>query len=128
MIGVDSDCIIDFLRGNEAAIKIIEKFREELATTEINRFEVFFGIHAQKNFPQTEADAAHALFKAIGVFPFEHGERAAEILTDLSRRGSMINQNDALIGAALLANGCPRIITKNRRDFTKIRGIEVITY
>lgn len=128
MIGVDSDCLIDFLRGNEAAIRVIEKFRGELATTEINRFEVFFGISLQKNFPQAESDAAHALFKTLGVFPFEHGERAAGILAGLARGGSVINQNDALIGATLLANGCARIITKNRKDFAKIKGLEIITY
>ncbi len=128
MIGIDSDCIIDFLRGNIAAARVVEKFRGGLATTEINRFEVFFGIFLQKSFPQAEADAAHALFASMDVFPFVHGERAANILAGLARRGSAINQNDALIGAALLANGCSGIITKNSKDFSKIMGLEVIPY
>ncbi len=128
MIGIDSDCIIDFLRGSGAAINVVDKFRGELATTEINRFEVFFGISLQKTFPQAEANAAHALFKAIPVFPFGQGERAAAILAALMKDGSAINQNDTLIAAALLANGCSGIITKNRKDFAKIKGLEIISY
>ena len=40
MICLDSDCIIDFLRGKEEAIRIVERHKEELVSTEINIFEV----------------------------------------------------------------------------------------
>ena len=53
MIFVDSDCIIDFLRGNEAAVKIISDNLGEVVTSEINSFEIFFGIFNKENIPKT---------------------------------------------------------------------------
>ena len=48
MICLDSDCIIDFLKGKKEAINVINKYNEEIITTEINVFEVLFGIYLKK--------------------------------------------------------------------------------
>ena len=39
MICLDSDCIIDFLKGKKEAVDLVRKYKEEVITTEINRFE-----------------------------------------------------------------------------------------
>ena len=54
MICLDSDFIIDYLRGKKEAVDIIEKFGEEAVTTEINIFEVFYGIYLRKDFKEEE--------------------------------------------------------------------------
>ena len=48
MICLDSDCIIDFLNGKGDAKLVVSKYFEEIVTTEINAFEIFFGIYNQK--------------------------------------------------------------------------------
>ena len=48
MICLDSDFIINYLRGKEEAIEfLMEVNNEELVTTEINVFEVFYGIYSK---------------------------------------------------------------------------------
>ena len=48
MICLESDIIIDFLRGKEKAINTVNKLKDEIITTEINAFEVFYGIYLKK--------------------------------------------------------------------------------
>ena len=45
MILLDSDCIIDFLKAKEKAVEIISKNKDNITTTEINKFEVFLGAY-----------------------------------------------------------------------------------
>ena len=49
MIFIDSDCIIDFLKGKKEAVDIIKRYKEKIATTEINVFEGLFGVYLKKN-------------------------------------------------------------------------------
>ena len=70
MICIDSDCIIDFLKGKEEAVKIVEKYKEEIMTTEINVFEILFGIYIKKDINEREEFAAKEFFDSIVVLPF----------------------------------------------------------
>ena len=130
MICLDSDCLIDYFRGKKEAIEIIRKYQEEVATTEITVFEVFYGIHAKKNFSEKEAVVAEEFFNSIYVFPFDSdcGKKSAKILASLKAEGKIIEQNDCFIASIMLKNGISEIITKNRNHFSKIEGIKVLDY
>jgi len=133
MICVDSDFIIDFLKGRTSAVAVAEQHRTELITTEINRFEVLFGIfmnRAKGKITESHASAAREFFDSIDVLPFNQGcgEAAAHLLTNLAKGGAMINQNDVLVAAILSRNGCSKIVTRNAKDFMKTRGITVVAY
>ena len=75
-------------------------------------------------------NAAESLFESLDVLPFadETGQIAAELLANLSKKGRIIEQNDALIAATLLKHGCHRILTKNKKRFSCIPGLTVQTY
>ena len=129
MIIIDSDCIIDFLKGKKEAVGVIEKYRDEVATTELNVFEVFFGIYKNKSISKRHECTAESFFDSILILHTDGwGKHAAKIFTDLLRKGIVIEQNDCLIVAIMLASGCSKIITRNAKHFSRIAGIEIITY
>lgn len=130
MICLDSDCIIDFLKGKKESIEIIARHSKEIVTTEINKFEIMFGIYLKKEISEKEKDAAKSFFDSLDVLPFEKncGEKAAQILASLSKEGNIIEQNDAFIASIMINNGIENILTKNEKHFLRIKGIKVMAY
>jgi len=130
MMCLDSDCIIDFLKGKNDAINIIEKYKNEVITTEVSVFEIFFGIYLKKEIDENELITANNFFSSIEVFPFDGkcGHIAANILASLFKKGKSIEQNDCFIAAIMKKNKCDKIITKNEKHFSRIEGIKVINY
>mgnify|MGYP001598802509 CR=1 FL=1 len=130
MIFIDSDCIIDFLKGRKNAEKILEEQDDEIATSQINIFEVFQGIFKQKNISDQEINSADSFFNSINVLPFDEkcGKVSAKIFSTLMKEGNIIEQNDCFIGAVMLKNNCNTIISNNEKHFSRIKGIKVIGY
>ena len=131
MIILDSDFIIDFLRGKQNAVKFIEKNKISLATTEINIFEVSFGIYMKKNVSEKEIRIAHDFFASLdNVFPFDEkcGHISAKILTSLIKKGEEIEQNDCFIASIIIKNKCEGILTGNKKHFSKIKDVKVLSY
>lgn len=128
MICIDSDCIIDFLKGKKEAINIINKYKEEIVSTEINAFEVFYGIYNKKII--SEKESAKNLFNSIILLGFEKGcgEQSAKIIAALQKQGNLIEQNDCIIAGILIKNNCLNIITKNIKHYERIKGLNVISY
>ncbi len=130
MICVDSDCIIDFIRGKKEAIFIIEDNRDSLVTTEINVFETFIGVYNKKIFLEKDENTYREFFNSIEVLSMSRGcgKIAAKILGDLSKKGQIIGQNDGIIISIMKKNGINEIITRNRKHFSRVEGIKVISY
>jgi tRNA(fMet)-specific endonuclease VapC len=130
MICVDSDLIIDFLKGEVGAVKALNNRFEDLVTTEVNVFEIFQGIFNQKEISEREEISASSFFNDIEVFSFESGagKTAAKIFADLKKSGKIIDQNDCLIASIMLKNGCDAILTGNVKHFRRIKGIKVEEY
>jgi|SRR3989338_6886069 len=128
MICIDTDCIIDFLKNKKEAIEVVRKYRNELVTTDVNIFEVFIGIYTKENYGR-EDQYAKGFFDSIEVLDMNGwGEGAAEILAGLIKNGDVIEENDCFIASIMMINGCNKIITKNVRHFSRIKGVEVISY
>ena len=126
MIGIDSDCIIDFLRGKKEAINIVEKYKTELVTTEINVFEVFNGVFRNR---ENELQATRDFFESLDVLDsIGFGEEVFFVFCELIKNGNEIDQNDCLIASILLLNGCDKIITRNVKDFSRIKNLKIINY
>jgi predicted nucleic acid-binding protein len=127
---LDSTVIIDFLRGQSRAIEIVEKNKDDIATTTISQFEVLFGIFKQQKLSQQELLSGRRFFDMIDSLPLDKlsASLAAEIAGALLKQGKTIGHNDCLIAAIALRNRVDAIITENRKDFQKIKGIQVETY
>jgi len=130
MICIDSNCIIDFLNGRKEAEDIVSKYMGELATTEINVFEIFLGIYQQKNVDYQEETSAESFFNGITVLSYgiECGKNSAKLLANLKKSGITVDQNDCHIVSTMLVNGCNKILTRNKKHFSRFKDIEVISY
>ena len=129
MICLDSDCIIDFLRGKKEAVLAVSKYKDYLSTTEINLFEVLVGINIKKIINEKEEIAANLFFDSIRILPaLNFGEYASKIFAQLVKDGKMMDQNDCLIAGIMLSNGCDQIMTRNDKHFSNIKEINAINY
>ncbi|MBU0906769.1 MAG: type II toxin-antitoxin system VapC family toxin [Nanoarchaeota archaeon] len=130
MICIDSDAIIDYLKGRKGATDLVKTYAGEIVTTEINVFEVYYGIYLKKNSSNKEETIANAFFNSIKVLPFDKpcGKIASKILTGLFHIGKPIDQNDCLIASIILRHGYDQIITGNKKHFSRIKDLKVISY
>ena len=102
----------------------------EIVSSELNSFEVFFGIFNKENVPKNELISSEKFFENIKVLAFDSqcGKIAAKLLTDLKKKGIEINQNDCLIATIMIKNGVDKIITRNKKHFERIKELKVLDY
>lgn len=132
MIGVDSSILIDLLRNRPPAdsLKYLSE-EDQLCTSEIVVYEVLCGIYsAQHSTEQRLKEFTAILDSFTFIFPVERATsiKAAQITGKLSKAGLTVQHNDALIAGSLLANGCRRFITKNVKDFERIKELELVKF
>ena len=130
---VDTTFLIDLLRDDEGAVEKAKELDElgVAVTTEINVFEIAFGIYQSKSVNlKKRLKEAEMLFSCLNVFPFDHGSaiKAGAILGKLVREGRGIDVMDGMIAAIALTQGCNVIVTRNVRHFERIEGITVEEY
>jgi len=125
---LDSTLLIDLLRGDKAAHDLVNQ-NEFLLTTQINMFEVIRGLFLRNASAQKFAEAME-LFENIRVLPLDDSGiiKSADISSTLVRQGKTIEDSDCLIAGITLSKGITTIVTKNVKDFEKIKGLEVETY
>jgi predicted nucleic acid-binding protein len=130
---VDTTFLIDLLRDEEGAVEKAEELDEfgETVTTEINVFEVVFGIYLSRSVNRKKRlKEVEMLFDRLNIFPFDHASaiKAGEILGELVRKGMGIDSLDGMVAAIALTQGCNVIVTRNVKHFERIEGIEVEEY
>ena len=124
---LDTDVLVDFLKGVPRAVELVRGLREKgaaLATTVVNIFELAWGAHRVGRARDVEglADA----MVVLSLTPRE-AVRAGEEAAYLSSIGLAIDVRDLLIGVIARENGYG-VATGNLRHFTKIRGLTVVPY
>lgn len=125
---VDSDVLIDFLKNIPQTIEKIKELKEdnELGTTDINAFELYLGAYKSKKQEKELADVKGLLNTLFLSSTNEDSmEIAAKILSDLEKKGRPIALRDLFIGAICLTNSF-RILTRNKKHFENIEGLELI--
>jgi tRNA(fMet)-specific endonuclease VapC len=124
-IVIDTDVLIDLLRDKEyvvSKIRSLEK-NQELATTDINAFELYFGAYNSgdkvRNITSTKG-----LLKTLTMIHTKEDsmETAGRIFAERKAKGKMIEIRDLLIAAIALQNGY-KILTNNRGHFEGIEGL-----
>ncbi len=129
MIGIDSNILIDLLRRKESFLKLNKYEAEDFCTSEIVVYEILYGIYAAHYDSDKKLKEFNAILDTFSyIFPIDSkaSQKAAEIAGKLSRSGQTISHTDALIAGSLLANGCMNFITKNKKDFEKIKELKIL--
>lgn len=125
MIGIDSDFIIDLLRGNQKAEEKAKEIQDPAFTTTINFFEVMRGVirHSKKK------EIAIEFFNEIQILDLDYPAslKSAEIASRLDQKGIFVGSGDVLIAGILLSNGIEKIISNNREHFENC-GLGTLPY
>jgi len=122
---LDSDFLISLLRGEKDALSSLDKLKkEEIAITSINAFELFVGAFISKR-----SENIAIVSKLVDSYIFlnfnkEAAKLAGEIVVDLEKKGEKIDWRDCMIAAVAVVNGCV-LVTRNKRHFSKIKGLEI---
>jgi predicted nucleic acid-binding protein len=124
---VDTDIAIDFLRGREYALKLLESWAGEglLAISTLTHLEIYQGMKAGE---ETATNAFLDGLVSVAV-DIPIARLAGTMLGELRSRGKTIGIADAIIGATALQIGSP-LLTNNIEHYPfpnlkAIKGLEV---
>ena len=106
---IDTDLLVDFLRGNREATLLISRLEEgrfRLATTAVNVFELYHGAHKARE-PEKALALTRQLLKRLRVLPLTSisAKKAGRIFAELERQGQPVGLRDTMIGAIALTRG-----------------------
>lgn len=124
-IVIDTDVLIDLLRNKEYAVSKIKELEknEELATTDINAFELYFGACNSRDRERNIASTKGLLGTLTLLHTCEDSmEIAGRIFAQRRAEGRMIEIRDLFIAVIALQNGY-RLLTNNKDHFKLIEGL-----
>lgn len=127
---LDTDVLIDALRGRESAIGLIEgadEAGEEIATTSITVGEVLRGLDAGEA-PRERRAAFEGFLSGLTVLTYDIAAARVfgRIMGELDASGRRVPTVDGQIASIAVAHGSV-LVTRNRRHFERFPGLRVVT-
>lgn len=127
-IFIDSDYVIDYLRGKNYTKPFIEKIRNKQLLAHISvvtLFELYTGAFLSENSKRKFEDIQYLLnwFEVVDITK-EVMLVAARVHTDLQKRGLMIGIQDIFIAASAMSMNT-KLITNNKKHFQNIRELRL---
>ena len=124
----DSTVLIDLIKGRKEALELLRN-NETLLTTQINMYEIIKGFYLF-GISHKKIQAAIEMFENIRVLSLDDKSimESSRIFSELSKKGQEIQDVDCLIAGIALSNGATTIITRNKKHFSRIKGLKVETY
>jgi len=122
---LDTDVIIEFIKGTESAVSFITQHEGDVTfgTTAINTFELYLGAQ-HSPYKEQRLPKLQEFINQLLVLPLTlaASKRAAEIQGELQKKGNMLDFKDLLIGALALEEGFT-LKTNNKKHFERIPGL-----
>ncbi len=128
MVILDTDIIVEFLRGGEAGLQKIREFKNlgaKLETTSINTFELFEGAF-RKNDESSLLAVLNFLSNIDAVLSFDivASRIAGSIMNRLKQNGTALDQSDVMIAAVAVREG-KVLVSRNKKHFERIDGLKL---
>ena len=125
---LDSNVIIDYLRGNENIIRHMDEARKAgnlLSICPIVYYEIVRGFKIANASKQLEKFMS--LYQTLSDLPFDMNatEKAVEIYAQTHKQ--MIEDNDIYIAAISMVNDCT-LVTSNTRHFGRVEGLNFVNW
>ena len=121
MIVLDTNVLIEILKGNKETIKKVESFTETLCISAITVMELYYGALNKAELNKLE--------KFVSLFNIIHlNEKISKSSTKLIKRyakSHSLDIPDSLIASTVLENDAV-LLTYNVKDFKYIEGIEIL--
>lgn len=133
MICLDSSFIIDYLKGDVSAKKALLRCgKTRMFVSEFAIFEVAEGLIflMGKKSSKKEFDVFFDFIGSLEVLSLNNffSLDAAKISAELNLKGVRVDSVDSLIAGSMLSNNIYKILTRNTKHFSRIKGLEVISY
>lgn len=130
MTVIDTDVLVDAMRGREGAIRFLDGLllgTQPVAVSSVTVMQLHEGI-ARSRSREREGERVKAALLGVVTYPFtkDIAERAGTLQGQFHRRGRPISHTDLMIAATALHHGEP-LATRNRRDFERVPGLGVIS-
>lgn len=123
---VDSSFLVDYARGEDAAIAYLAAHDEEvIGASTVVLSEIYRGLMITKDMTQEEAISKYEWVEPMP-FTNESAAEAAEIYVELRVNGEMINKSDIYIAATARALGVPLVVSDDH--FGAVEELDVETY
>ena len=126
---LDTDILIDHLRGDERATRQIEELENAgnlLSTTTINAFELYYGAQKTKEREENIGAVRQLLYRLLLLdFNERAAEKAGEIAARLEKDGDSVGFRDILIGATAITNDS-ELLTRNIHHFERIHDVRIV--
>ena len=127
-ICLDTDILIGLLRDKQEAIAFIEanELANNLATTYINLFELYYGVMISSSKEQNLA-AVEKLSSRLRILNLSKSSvhEAGRIMAELTKEGNPVDFRDVFIGTIALTEGFS-LKTNNLKHFKKIKNLRII--
>jgi len=121
MILLDTNVLIEILKGNQTTVRKIESFEETIALSSISAMELFYGALDKKELKKLEQFIA--LFHTIHLDE-EISVYALNLIKKYAKSHGL-DIPDSLIASTALVQHC-RLMTYNQKDFRYIDGLELL--
>ena len=126
---LDSNVIIDYLRGNENIIRHMDEARKAgnlLSICPIVYYEIVRGFKISNASRQLEKFMS--LYQTLSPLSFDMRaiEKTIDIYVQL-HRGQNIEDNDIYIAAISIVNDCT-LVTANTRHFGRVEGLDFVNW
>lgn len=116
---VDTDIIIDFLRGDKQAVSHLKANSERICFSAITVAEIYAGVRGKKE--EAEVERLFAIFPVIAIT--SDIAREAGKLVGQYRPSHSVEIPDAVIGATCLLSGS-ELHTLNTRHYPMFKGLK----
>ena len=123
-ICLDSDFLIDFLKNKKESVEWVKNNQEaELATTDINVFELYYGEYKKKG----NVENLENFLKNFNILELNSqiAKKAGEIAARLENEGEIIEFRDIFIAATAFYHN-HKIKTNNKKHFERINEIILV--
>jgi tRNA(fMet)-specific endonuclease VapC len=122
MTVLDTNFLIDLLRGKAGISEVADSF-EDPKTTTVNAFELYYGANRSAK-PEKTVFEVGSLLKSIDVLDFDKSaaRKAADIHAELMNSGKLVDIMDVLIAGIVITNK-EELVTRNIDHFSRIQGL-----
>ena len=128
-ICVDTDVIVDYLRGREPGKSTLASWRKkaEVLMTSITAFELLLGANLSSKREERTIEVESLLNQhEILAFTRDSAKKAAEKGAELRLKGALVDIRDLLNASICLTKKIP-ILTKNKAHYERIPELMVLT-
>lgn len=124
MVCLDTDFLIAYLEKNPDALEKLQQLQNiPTCTTMINVFELYKGVYRVKEKRREELRIKEILDSlTLLALDYESAKLAGQL--DATTRSNSIGESDLLIASIALSNN-QTLITRNKKHFERLQGLEV---